>query len=103
MSCCFQTLDWDAVARREVPAPFVPALAHAADTCNFADEFTRMPPTDSPAHAPNHHDKLFLGESEKDYELFFPGVLGHYRHGLVHISTWRLQKNVLRCSSSRSL
>ncbi|XP_047999813.1 probable serine/threonine-protein kinase HSL1 [Leguminivora glycinivorella] len=56
----FQNLDWDAVARREIPAPFVPALEHAADTRNFADEFTRMPPTDSPAHAPKHSDKLFL-------------------------------------------
>lgn len=58
----FQNLDWEAVARREVPAPFVPQLAHAADTCNFADEFTKMPPTDSPAQAPKHHDKLFLGK-----------------------------------------
>ncbi|KAI8433582.1 LOW QUALITY PROTEIN: hypothetical protein MSG28_015603 [Choristoneura fumiferana] len=66
----FQTLDWEAVARREVVAPFVPALAHAADTCNFADEFTRMPPTDSPAHAPNHHDKLFLG-----YSYVAPSIL----------------------------
>ncbi|GBP26278.1 Ribosomal protein S6 kinase alpha-5 [Eumeta japonica] len=57
----FKRLDWAAVARREVPAPFVPQIAHAADTCNFADEFTRMPPTDSPAQAPKHHDKLFLG------------------------------------------
>lgn len=40
----------------------MPVLTHAADTCNFADEFTRMPPTDSPAQAPKHHDKLFLGK-----------------------------------------
>ncbi|KAL4703944.1 hypothetical protein ACJJTC_009549, partial [Scirpophaga incertulas] len=59
----FQNLDWEAVSRREVAAPFVPQLSHAADTCNFADEFTRMPPTDSPAQAPKHHDKLFLGYS----------------------------------------
>lgn len=66
----FQNLDWDAVARREVPAPFVPALEHAADTRNFADEFTRMPPTDSPAHAPKHSDKLFLG-----YSYVAPSIL----------------------------
>ncbi|XP_060808068.1 ribosomal protein S6 kinase alpha-4 isoform X2 [Amyelois transitella] len=59
----FQNLDWEAVARREIPAPFVPQLSHPTDTSNFADEFTRMPPTDSPAQAPKHHDKLFLGYS----------------------------------------
>ncbi|KAJ8707965.1 hypothetical protein PYW08_010331 [Mythimna loreyi] len=66
----FQNLDWDAVARRKIPAPFVPVLTHAADTCNFADEFTRMPPTDSPAQAPKHHDKLFLG-----YSYVAPSIL----------------------------
>ncbi|XP_050555639.1 ribosomal protein S6 kinase alpha-4-like isoform X2 [Spodoptera frugiperda] len=66
----FQNLDWEAVARREIPAPFVPVLTHAADTCNFADEFTRMPPTDSPAQAPKHHDKLFLG-----YSYVAPSIL----------------------------
>lgn len=66
----FQNLDWEAVARREVSAPFVPVLQHAADTCNFADEFTRMPPTDSPAQAPKHHDKLFLG-----YSYVAPSIL----------------------------
>ncbi|CAH1642421.1 unnamed protein product [Spodoptera littoralis] len=65
-----QNLDWEAVARREIPAPFVPVLTHAADTCNFADEFTRMPPTDSPAQAPKHHDKLFLG-----YSYVAPSIL----------------------------
>ncbi|XP_063630470.1 ribosomal protein S6 kinase alpha-4-like isoform X2 [Cydia splendana] len=66
----FQNLDWDAVARREITAPFVPALEHAADTRNFADEFTRMPPTDSPAQAPKHSDKLFLG-----YSYVAPSIL----------------------------
>lgn len=66
----FQNLNWEAVARREVPAPFVPQLSHAADTCNFADEFTRMPPTDSPAQAPKHSDKLFMG-----YSYVAPSIL----------------------------
>ncbi|XP_069363182.1 ribosomal protein S6 kinase alpha-5-like isoform X2 [Maniola hyperantus] len=66
----FQNLDWEAVSRREVSAPFVPQLSHAADTCNFADEFTRMPPTDSPAQAPKHYDKLFLG-----YSYVAPSIL----------------------------
>ncbi|CAK1595136.1 unnamed protein product [Parnassius mnemosyne] len=77
----FQDLDWGAVARREVPAPFVPALSHAADTCNFADEFTRMPPTDSPAQAPKHHDKLFLG-----YSYVAPSIL--FSENIISDQIW---------------
>ncbi|XP_068624300.1 ribosomal protein S6 kinase alpha-5-like isoform X2 [Battus philenor] len=77
----FQDLDWEAVARREVPAPFVPVLSHAADTCNFADEFTRMPPTDSPAQAPRHHDKLFLG-----YSYVAPSIL--FSENIISDQIW---------------
>ncbi|XP_028159028.1 ribosomal protein S6 kinase alpha-5-like [Ostrinia furnacalis] len=77
----FQNLDWEAVARREVPAPFVPQLSHAADTCNFADEFTRMPPTDSPAQAPKHHDKLFLG-----YSYVAPSIL--FSENIISDQIW---------------
>ncbi|XP_045540679.1 ribosomal protein S6 kinase alpha-4 [Papilio machaon] len=77
----FQDLDWGAVSRREVPAPFVPALSHAADTCNFADEFTRMPPTDSPAQAPRHHDKLFLG-----YSYVAPSIL--FSENIISDQIW---------------
>ncbi|XP_037293908.1 ribosomal protein S6 kinase alpha-5 isoform X2 [Manduca sexta] len=77
----FQNLDWQAVLRRDVPAPFVPQLSHAADTCNFADEFTRMPPTDSPAQAPKHHDKLFLG-----YSYVAPSIL--FSENIISDQIW---------------
>ncbi|KAI5633439.1 protein kinase domain-containing protein [Phthorimaea operculella] len=77
----FKDLDWEAVARREVPAPFVPALSHAADTCNFADEFTRMPPTDSPAMPPKHSDKLFLG-----YSYVAPSIL--FSENIISDEIW---------------
>ncbi|KAJ0170454.1 hypothetical protein K1T71_013825, partial [Dendrolimus kikuchii] len=77
----FQNLDWEAVARREIAAPFVPQLSHAADTCNFADEFTRMPPTDSPAQAPKHHDKLFLG-----YSYVAPSIL--FSENIISDQIW---------------
>ncbi|KAJ2943175.1 hypothetical protein O0L34_g18887 [Tuta absoluta] len=77
----FKELDWDAVARREVSAPFVPALSHAADTCNFADEFTRMPPTDSPAVPPKHSDKLFLG-----YSYVAPSIL--FSENIISDQIW---------------
>ncbi|XP_039761574.1 ribosomal protein S6 kinase alpha-5-like isoform X2 [Pararge aegeria] len=77
----FENLDWEAVSRREVPAPFIPQLSHAADTCNFADEFTRMPPTDSPAQAPKHHDKLFLG-----YSYVAPSIL--FSENIISDQIW---------------
>ncbi|KAM3968551.1 ribosomal protein S6 kinase alpha-4 [Aphomia sociella] len=77
----FQNLDWEAVARREIIAPFVPQLSHAADTCNFADEFTRMAPTDSPAQAPKHHDKLFLG-----YSYVAPSIL--FSENIISDQIW---------------
>ncbi|XP_045781296.1 ribosomal protein S6 kinase alpha-5-like isoform X2 [Maniola jurtina] len=77
----FQDLDWEAVSRREVAAPFVPQLSHAADTCNFADEFTRMPPTDSPAQAPKHYDKLFLG-----YSYVAPSIL--FSENIISDQIW---------------
>ncbi|XP_052742668.1 ribosomal protein S6 kinase alpha-5 isoform X1 [Bicyclus anynana] len=77
----FENLDWDAVSRRAVSAPFVPPMSHAADTCNFADEFTRMPPTDSPAQAPKHHDKLFLG-----YSYVAPSIL--FSENIISDQIW---------------
>ncbi|XP_059047938.1 ribosomal protein S6 kinase alpha-5-like [Achroia grisella] len=77
----FQNLDWEAISRREIAAPFVPQLSHAADTCNFADEFTRMPPTDSPAQAPKHHDKLFLG-----YSYVAPSIL--FSENIISDQIW---------------
>ncbi|XP_053621045.1 ribosomal protein S6 kinase alpha-4-like isoform X2 [Plodia interpunctella] len=77
----FQNLDWEAVARREIPAPFVPQLSHPTDTSNFADEFTRMPPTDSPAQAPKHHDKLFLG-----YSYVAPSIL--FSENIISDQIW---------------
>jgi serine/threonine protein kinase len=45
-------MDWDAIAQKRIPAPIKPKLKDEMDTSNFADEFTRLPITDSPGLAP---------------------------------------------------
>lgn len=57
--CNKQGIDWDLLARKEVPAPFVPKIDHELDTGNFADEFIRMDAIDSPAIIPMDAEKIF--------------------------------------------
>ncbi len=45
-------IDWNAIAEKRVQAPIKPKLKDEMDTSNFADEFTRLPITDSPGLAP---------------------------------------------------
>ncbi|XP_052272936.1 ribosomal protein S6 kinase alpha-5-like isoform X2 [Dreissena polymorpha] len=59
----FKGLSWKDLAAKKVPAPFVPKIRHELDVSNFADEFTKMQATDSPAIVPMHGDKLFKGYS----------------------------------------
>lgn len=45
-------IDWQAVAEKRIVAPIKPKLKDEMDTSNFAEEFTRLPLTDSPGLAP---------------------------------------------------
>ncbi len=49
----FEGVNWDDLAQKKVPAPFKPIIASELDTGNFAEEFTKQIPTDSPAIIPN--------------------------------------------------
>ena len=62
-------LDWEAIAHKRMPAPIKPKLKDEMDTSNFADEFTRLPITDSPGLAPPT-ESLFRG-----YSFISPTVL----------------------------
>lgn len=42
-----------------VRAPFIPRIMDELDVSNFAEEFTGMAPTDSPAIIPTNVDKIF--------------------------------------------
>ncbi|XP_058805745.1 ribosomal protein S6 kinase alpha-5-like [Phymastichus coffea] len=61
---------WEALAKREIPPPLKPRIAHELDTSNFADEFTKQLPTDVPTMAPPNCEKLFPG-----YSYFSPSML----------------------------
>lgn len=45
-------IDWEAIAHKRIQAPIKPKIKDEMDTSNFADEFTRLPLTDSPGLAP---------------------------------------------------
>ena len=46
-------LDWDKLARRELPAPYLPPVADDVDVSFFDDEFTNETPRDSDLFDPN--------------------------------------------------
>jgi ribosomal protein S6 kinase alpha-5 len=58
----FQEIDWDLLAKKQIPAPFKPHIAHDLDTSNFSDEFTQLPVTDSPSTVPPNSERLFRGK-----------------------------------------
>ncbi|VEN34086.1 unnamed protein product [Callosobruchus maculatus] len=66
----FKNLDWEKLAKKEIPAPFKPVIKNELDVSNFSEEFTAMPPTDSPAVVPPNYDKIFKG-----YSYVAPSVL----------------------------
>ena len=47
------------MSKKLVPAPFVPRIVNELDVSNFAEEFTGMAVTDSPAIVPPNVDKIF--------------------------------------------
>lgn len=47
------------MSEKKIKAPFVPKIQNELDTSNFAEEFTKMIPTDSPAVVPPNFDKIF--------------------------------------------
>ncbi|KAM4014359.1 ribosomal protein S6 kinase alpha-5 [Anomaloglossus baeobatrachus] len=66
----FQTLDWEDLAAKKVPAPFKPVIKDELDVGNFAEEFTEMDPTYSPAALPMNADRIFQG-----YSFVAPSIL----------------------------
>ena len=54
-----QSINWSRLAKREIPAPFVPKIRHELDLSNFSEEFTKMAAMESPGVVPNTGEKLF--------------------------------------------
>uniref|UniRef100_A0A8C1K9L8 Ribosomal protein S6 kinase n=1 Tax=Cyprinus carpio TaxID=7962 RepID=A0A8C1K9L8_CYPCA len=55
----YQKMNWEDLAAKKVPAPFKPVIRDELDVSNFAEEFTEMDPTYSPAALPNNCDRIF--------------------------------------------
>ncbi|CAH3043153.1 unnamed protein product [Pocillopora meandrina] len=59
----FKAIDWGLLAERKIAAPFKPRIGFETDVSNFAEEFTDMVPTYSPAAIPKTADRIFKGYS----------------------------------------
>ncbi|XP_058511558.1 ribosomal protein S6 kinase alpha-5 isoform X2 [Ochotona princeps] len=66
----FQKINWEDLAAKKVPAPFKPVIRDELDVSNFAEEFTEMEPTYSPAALPQSCERLFQG-----YSFVAPSIL----------------------------
>ncbi|EGW10220.1 Ribosomal protein S6 kinase alpha-5 [Cricetulus griseus] len=65
-----EKINWDDLAAKKVPAPFKPVIRDELDVSNFAEEFTEMDPTYSPAALPQSSERLFQG-----YSFVAPSIL----------------------------
>ena len=54
-----KAIDWGLLAERKIAAPFKPRIGFETDVSNFAEEFTDMVPTYSPAAIPKTADRIF--------------------------------------------
>lgn len=52
-------MNWDDLAAKKVSAPFKPVIRDELDVSNFAEEFTEMDPTYSPAATPQTSERIF--------------------------------------------
>lgn len=71
-------MNWEDLAAKKVPAPFKPVIRDELDVSNFAEEFTEMDPTYSPAALPQNCDRIFQvgGRGEtSDSRTVFCGCL----------------------------
>uniref|UniRef100_UPI00398E3270 ribosomal protein S6 kinase alpha-5 isoform X2 n=1 Tax=Pristiophorus japonicus TaxID=55135 RepID=UPI00398E3270 len=66
----FQKINWDELAAKSIEAPFKPVIRDELDVSNFAEEFTEMDPTYSPAALPQNSDRIFQG-----YSFIAPSIL----------------------------
>ncbi|GCB62373.1 hypothetical protein scyTo_0004241 [Scyliorhinus torazame] len=66
----FQKINWDELSAKSIEAPFKPVIRDELDVSNFAEEFTEMDPTYSPAALPQNSDRIFQG-----YSFIAPSIL----------------------------
>jgi len=98
----FKDLNWDDLAAKKIPAPFVPRINNELDTSNFSEEFTTMIPQDSPAIVPPDVEKMFMG-----YSYVAPSVV--FSENVISDSIFKTSqdkrptiKNITACSFKNS-
>uniref|UniRef100_A0A8C9U9V2 Ribosomal protein S6 kinase n=1 Tax=Scleropages formosus TaxID=113540 RepID=A0A8C9U9V2_SCLFO len=69
----YQKINWKDLAAKKVPAPFKPVIRGEMDVSNFAEEFTEMDPTFSPASLFNGPVPCALGV--QGYSFMAPSIL----------------------------
>uniref|UniRef100_A0A3B3WGG4 non-specific serine/threonine protein kinase n=1 Tax=Poecilia mexicana TaxID=48701 RepID=A0A3B3WGG4_9TELE len=79
----YQKINWEDLAGKKVPAPFKPVIRDELDVSNFAEEFTEMDPTYSPAALPQNCDRIFQG-----YSFMAPSIL------LIHTSAEEIMHKI---------
>nr|XP_053639743.1 ribosomal protein S6 kinase alpha-5-like isoform X1 [Cherax quadricarinatus] len=94
----FRNLNWDDLAQKKVPAPFVPRISDELDVSNFSEEFTAMVPQDSPAIVPPDIDRIFNG-----YSYVAPSIL--FTENVISDSLYKMSPdrrpsttNLMACS-----
>ncbi|KAM9569951.1 ribosomal protein S6 kinase alpha-5-like isoform 2-T2 [Salvelinus alpinus] len=85
----YQKINWEDLAAKRLLAPFKPVIRDELDVSNFAEEFTEMDPTYSPAAMPQNCDRVFQG-----YSFMAPSIL--FKRNAVMDDTLQL------CGGSRS-
>ncbi|XP_021387611.1 ribosomal protein S6 kinase alpha-5 isoform X3 [Lonchura striata] len=71
----FQNMNWEDLAAKKIPAPFKPVIRDELDVSNFAEEFTEMDPTYSPAATPQTSERIFQLHTFLVMELLKGGEL----------------------------
>ncbi|KAM8921332.1 ribosomal protein S6 kinase alpha-5 [Pelodytes ibericus] len=66
----FKDINWEDLSAKKVLAPFRPIIKDELDVGNFAEEFTELDPTYSPAALPMNADWMFQG-----YSFVAPSIL----------------------------
>nr|XP_014350699.1 PREDICTED: ribosomal protein S6 kinase alpha-4 [Latimeria chalumnae] len=80
----FKGLNWEDLAAKKIPAPLKPEIRNEMDVSNFAEEFTQMDPTYSPATTPQSTDRIFQG-----YSFIAPSILFN-RNAVMDEVDWQM-------------
>lgn len=86
----FKEIDWDLLAKKQIPAPFKPKIRDELDTSNFSDEFTKLPIEISSADKPANGHLLF-----KNYSFVSPVIMAKKQESLSAKIAYHADDNIV--------